>query len=71
MHIDLLGWLYVTIELMKGSLPWDSMTVNRRKLGHAKQTLVKKLFEDVSPVFVQIYDLLNAVKYVNAMNCIF
>lgn len=60
---DLISWLYVIIECLKGSLPWDTVSLHRRKLATYKKDAFKELLDLTPPELTVIYHTLHTLKY--------
>uniref|UniRef100_A0A915IJQ5 non-specific serine/threonine protein kinase n=1 Tax=Romanomermis culicivorax TaxID=13658 RepID=A0A915IJQ5_ROMCU len=63
---DLMSWLYVMIELLKSTLPWSDVDMNRKKLYEFKVSSVKDLLADAPNEFTQIHAEINRMGYADS-----
>ena len=65
---DLASWVYSTVELVNGKLPWGA-TQNLKKIKKFKfQIPVGKLLESLPAQFIEIYDYIKNLKYLDKPN---
>lgn len=63
---DLWGWIYMTVEMITGSLPWSDL--EDKKIGEMKMSIGSKLYDTCPKELYHIHDHIDSLAYYSKPN---